>query len=218
MMPYSKELGLSLMPEEEQVIDLKYKSKPFGGMTKDELFVSIHLLLTKIQVITGWDMPPAEKLDILIDQTARKFIESYPTVNADEMEYAFRNNGGVQNWGKSMNLNLIDEVMSPYLQKRKDLSRMEEEKKSKQLTLPAPEITDDEFIESVKISYQATKSWKIIPVAAYNVLYKSGKINLSEEKRDFIIKTVDEHFPEATEKEKTSYCKSYSVMLHFEGL
>ncbi len=217
-MPYSKELGLSLMPEEEQVIDLKYKSKPFGGMTKDELFVSIHLLLTKIQVITGWDMPPNEKLDILIDQTARKFIESYPTVNADEMEYAFRNNGGVQNWGKAMNLNLVDEVMTPYLQKRKELSRMEEEKKNRLIELPAPEITDEEFIESVKISYKATKSWKIIPVAAYNVLYKAGKINLTEEKKEVIKETVKEVFPDLSEKEQLNYCKSYSVMLHFEGL
>lgn len=82
--------------------------------------------------------------------------------------------------------------------------------------LPAPEISDDEFIESVKISYKATNSWKIIPVAAYNILYREGKINLSEETRDRIIKAVDEAFPELSEKERKNYYKSYSVMLFFE--
>lgn len=84
--------------------------------------------------------------------------------------------------------------------------------------LPAPveEISDDEFIEAVKISYKATNSWKIIPVAAYNILYKQGKINLTEETRNKIIETVDSAFTELGESERKNYYKSYSVMLFFE--
>lgn len=84
--------------------------------------------------------------------------------------------------------------------------------------LPAPvdEITDDEFIESVKISYKAA-NWKIIPVAAYNVLYKQGKINLDNDTRKKIIETVDAAFPDLDEKARTNYYKSYSVMLFFEN-
>jgi len=53
----------------------------------------------------------------------------------DEIEYAFRQSGTtVRDWGKAMNLSLIDEVLIPYLGERKILSHTLEERKQ-----PPPE-------------------------------------------------------------------------------
>jgi hypothetical protein len=109
-----------------QVIQAKYKSKPFGLMTGLELSFASKGLLLRLHVITGWALPEMEFQNILIDQLEKKISESYPNVNADEIEYAFRNCHHVQDYGKAMNLQLISEVIEPYLKKRHQLSEIEE--------------------------------------------------------------------------------------------
>ncbi len=216
MIPYSKELGQSLLPEEQQIIETKYKSKPFCAMSTDELFVSVHALLLKIHVITGWNAPDKEEnLNILIDQVAKKLTEDYATVNIDEMELAFRKNP-VKDWGKNMNLNLIDEVMTPYLQQRKELSRIEETK-AKPLELPAPEISDEDYLEAVKSTYKLTKEWRMLPVLAYDILVREGKINLTKERKLEIKENVQAANTELSEDEVKNLCKSFSVKLFFDG-
>jgi hypothetical protein len=208
----------NLLPEEQKMMEVKYASPCFGAVPEESLILIAEPLLLKLHVITGWAIPKDELMTILTDQFVKKMVESYPMVNSEEMEYAFRNNTGVKDWGKAMNLNLIDEVLAPYLEKRKELSRMEEEKKMKQLQLPAPEVSDDEFIEAVKTSYMATKKWKVIPVLAYNILYKQEKIKLTVDQKNKVKSIVDEAWPDLPEEAKADYYKAYSVMLHFENI
>lgn len=88
------------------------------------------VLLLKIHVITGWEIPQQELMTILADQFVKKILESYPSVTPEEVEYAFRNKPiELKEWGKSMNISLIDEVMVPYLEKRFEISRIEEQRK-----------------------------------------------------------------------------------------
>lgn len=197
-------------------MEIKYASPCFATIPAEDRFLLAKTLLLKIHIITGWTIPNEEMMVILIDQFLKKMVESYPTINAEEMEYAFRNNP-VKDWGKNMNLNLIDEVMSPYLQKRKELSRMEEEKASKLLALPAPEITDDEFIDSIKNLYlDSNKNWRLIPVLAYDILVRQEKIKLDKEDKVLIKMIIDEQFEGAEEVIKKDLCKQYSVMNYFE--
>lgn len=85
-----------------------------------------NVLLAKINAITGWVVPEMT-LDILIDQFRKKLVESYGDCNPEEIEFAFRNYGTVvKDWGKQMNLSLIDEVMIPYLSRRSEVSKREE--------------------------------------------------------------------------------------------
>ena len=121
-------LKTTLAPEEQRIIQVKYQSKQFRKMDWGELNTWTKALLVKINVITGWVIPE-DTLEILVDQFRKKLNESYPNCNPDEIEYAFRNYGTVvKDWGKQMNLSLIDEVMIPYLNKRIEISRVEEQK------------------------------------------------------------------------------------------
>lgn len=198
------------------MMEVKYASPCFGSIAKQDLELVANQLLLKLHVITGWTIPQNELMEILVDQFVKKMIEGYPTVNCEEMEFAFRNNTGVKDWGKAMNLNLIDEVMAPYMAKRKGLSKIEEETIMKQLVLPAPEVTDEEFLESVKTIYKLRKDWTTIPFLAYEILVRQGKINLDRTDKELIKMIIDEQFSEHNESQKKDLCKSYSVMSYWE--
>lgn len=117
----------ALTDEERQVISLKYQAQRFATFAPSFQQKHAKALLLKIHVITGWTIPEKEFMNILVDQFTKKLVESYGQLNTEEIEYAFRRHGTtVEDWGKSMNLNLVDKVLIPYLQHRADLSEVEE--------------------------------------------------------------------------------------------
>jgi hypothetical protein len=97
-------------------------------MQDGEVSKWVKALLLKIHVITGWTIPTEDELlMILIDQFRKHLLEQYPDLNADEVEYAFRKTGTVtKDWGKAMNLNLIDQVLLQYVDERYQVSLSEE--------------------------------------------------------------------------------------------
>lgn len=137
--------------------------------------------LLKIHVITGWTIPASDLMDILLDQFIKKIKEAYLDTNPEEWEYAFRNYGTtVKDWGKSMNLALIDEVMIPYLADRKHLSHEVEERK---VTPPPIKIMTDEELDNLhrmwtEEFYQQIRKGivKEIPDYSREILTKDGLI------------------------------------------
>lgn len=118
-------------------------------MDPSGLVMTAGKLILKIHVITGWEVPTGELMDVLLDQFIKKIIESFPNLNADELEYAFRNKPyRVQEWGKAMNVSIIDEVVSAYLEKRIIVSSLEERSKNNIEHKPSKEQLvkiDEEF-------------------------------------------------------------------------
>lgn len=118
---------------DKKVMALKYASPQIGDMAERQISLWSKSLLLKIHVITGWVIPDAELLNILVDQFLKKLVENYSNMNPEEIEYAFRKEGTTKpDWGKQMNLALIDDVLIPYLNNRFNLSR-DEELKSKSI-------------------------------------------------------------------------------------
>lgn len=225
----------SLTEEENRMLEVKYRSLPFGKMTDDARRVCSHTLLLKIHVLTGWVLPATKEfLDILLSQFCMKLSESYKTVNADEVEYAFRNNA-VKDWGKAMNLNLIDEVMAPYLTQRVELSKIEEQaKKPKQIEYHGPDITDEDLVNASLQVYKMVEKYELIPISVYDYLLAEGKLLLTnEQKRE--IKThvqklinqnlvYDDSFAQTYERlnDKETFlkneCKKFAVARYFDSL
>jgi hypothetical protein len=119
---------LQLTPNENQMLAAKYKSKRIELMGESEITKWAKALLMKIHVITGWVIPSDGALyTILKDQFQKKITEDYGELNPDEIEFAFRSKGTtIEDWGKEMNLNLIDKILLPYLHDRYQLSNTEE--------------------------------------------------------------------------------------------
>ncbi len=116
-------------------------------MSLTEIQSSAKQVLLRIHVIAGWIMPPDELMMILLDEFAKKIVESYANVTVEEISYAFRSGGHhVKEWGKALNISLIDEVMIPYLEKRFEVSKIEEQKK---------QIEYKPDLEQIEKEYQA---------------------------------------------------------------
>ncbi|OLY92480.1 hypothetical protein BUE76_11720 [Cnuella takakiae] len=129
------------LPEHEQKMLVKKYAKPqFRHLGKADMYTTCELLLIKIHVITGWPIPDNEDLmTVLTDQFMQLLLEDYPEMNADEVEYAFRHYGAtgeIKDWGKSMNLTLIQQVLIPYLNKRYDLGQVERRAKEQPQEVP----------------------------------------------------------------------------------
>lgn len=165
-------------------------------MTEQETMMWGKTLLLKIHVITGWTIPDSDLLVILVDQFQKKLIESYPDMNTDEIEYAFRQSGTtVKDWGKAMNLSLIDEVLIPYLGQRKVLSHELEERK---LPPPPPVILTDQQLDDlhrqdVEQFYQRCRngaSIYVLPEYFKDILIKDGLMTIDESLVNFFVQRL----------------------------
>jgi hypothetical protein len=187
-----------LTDQEAKVVEMKYKSVPVGFMTESEISKWGKGLLAKIHVITGWTIPNSpELLNILTDQFQKNLIEKYPMLNPDEIEYAFRHYGtGIEDWGKAMNLNLIDSVLSPYAHKRSDISEAERIVKTKkdyvQKIFTKEELEDGQR-EDAERQYQMFKKGFALKALEINkaILVKDGLMKEDEKVIDFFIRKIE---------------------------
>lgn len=182
---------------ERQILEVKYQSEPFFKMAPDDVGIWADALLLKIHAITGWTIPEKTMLTVFTDQFRKKILESYPTTNPDEIEYAFRNYGTmVQDWGKQMNLGLIDQVIIPYLARRAELSKLEEQKSPALIDGPREDLSDQamrEWLWDKRKDVQAGGfSFAFLPLTLYVWLAKKGKLNLPVAKKaQYVQKAVD---------------------------
>lgn len=117
----STDLRTRLTRDEVDVIEVGKKSPAFGRYGEIELLTEVALLIFKIHVITGWKLPDEDAYQkVLTEQMCKKVKEDYFMLNKDEIEYAFRKHS-VKDWGKSFNLSLVDEVLIPFLNHKKEL-------------------------------------------------------------------------------------------------
>lgn len=178
------------------MVELKYKARRFGEMGDDERFVSACGLMIKISATTGWLIPNDKTVfDVFADQFSKKLGESYANANVEEFEYAFRNNTSVKDWGKAMNLSLIDEVMIPYLEKRFGLSEVEERIKTPPMIEYKEDLSDQSFLdwfESVSGDVLAGKlKLDFLPPMIYDWMDGRGEINKTgKEKREYLEKAA----------------------------
>lgn len=153
---------------------------PLGKMQDHELDMSVNELLLKIHVITGWVIPSDEIMLLLLDQFKKKILESYRTINVDEFEYAFRNHF-VKDWGKNLNLALIDEVLQNYISKRVGVSQIEE---TIQPALPVPKLGVDEvalWLAETKKEWKAGKlKRQFVPMIFYEYLLENKMITIDK--------------------------------------
>jgi len=159
------------------VLEVKYQGKQFAVMPDEERWLVAKVLLLKIHAITGWTLPVSEMMTIFIDQMQKKMQESYRNVTAEEIEYAFRNRGlDIKDWGKELNLTMIDEIMLPYLTTRSELSKFEEHLKNKPPEIEEKKQLSDEEWEEWMVDIKDYRV-DLIPVQCYDYLLRSEKIN-----------------------------------------
>lgn len=161
-------------------------------MSPAERTVWAKAAIIKIHVITGWVVPANELLTVLIDQFEKALVEKYPAINPDEIEYAFRTYGTtVKDWGKQMNLSLIDEVLVPYIARRAEVSNLEEHAKVSLLDAPKEDTSDEAMEKWVAETKSMRLPVDLLPVQLYDWLESKGRISKTPvEKREYLEQAV----------------------------
>jgi len=196
----------SLTADDRKILDLKYGGKQFGQMTPPERLLNAKALLLKIHIITGWSIPENKLMDILVDQFTKSLEEKFENLNSSEIEYAFRSAGTtIEDWGKSMNLNLLDKVLLPYLNDRYKISEVERQiaYKKNLVNLEPGENDYRRMIEEDYQSFLAGMVYQTFPVPYYPQLVKDGFIIeapyylMPDEEKDRCVLKVFEQAKEA---------------------
>lgn len=186
---------MALTGDEKVIIEKKYASKKIKYLTDLEILYAVKNILLKIHVITGWVLPVAELMNILIDQFFKKIKEDYNDLNPDEIEHAFRSKGTkIKDWGKEMNLNLIDEVLSLYIENRFEISDKEE----KLLPPPAYKSWTNEDIlnkyrSEIEVCFQALRKGyrPIIHIYFEETLRNDGMMEDNENISEFFVRKLN---------------------------
>ncbi len=188
-------MTLGWTDEELRIWDLQYKSKPIKHINPATLLTKCQQAVVKISIVTGWAIP-SEKIvqDVLIDELSKKLMEEYSSLNFDEFEYAIRSHGTkVKDWGKAINLTLIDQVLLMYIAARADVRRLEGAKiPPKQIEAKIEPYNAKNMIEHVRSTFLKTGLVGLILPDVYELLVQSGQINLSIEEKNKIFKVTEQ--------------------------
>ena len=184
--------------EQAIILHKKYAAAQIGKLDDHQLATAAKILVIKIHMITGWVVPDDERRAILNDQFAKKLAEDYDMLNTEEIEYAFRKSGTtIQDWGKEMNLNLLDQVLLPYLNIRLQASATEEQIKRRP---PEQKIYSDEEILNerrgqLEAAYQCMRSGRIPVMFDYfaELLVADGFIADPKDQADFFVTCLNEN-------------------------
>lgn len=168
---------LNVYTVEHQMIERKYSQPPVIKMNVEELKTAIQVMLHRICVVTGWVLPETKSsINILVDEFGLYLKETYPTINVNEVAAAFRQFGTtVKDWGRAVNLGLMEQVLAPYMAARLEASRMVEEKPKEMPLLTMPEETPE---EKITFAYEHWKKVKTIEltVNVYRELRTTGRM------------------------------------------
>lgn len=191
-----------LTAQDQKALELKAKSATFGQMVLADLTINAKATLIRISVITGWQLPEGKQLSVLVDQVSKHFQEKYANVNTDEIEFAFRENAAdVKDWGKQINLLLLDEVMIPYLRNRtrivKQIGDAEFaaglEKKLEDTKEDLSDVAMKDWLEDVRAKIKANQMMiDFAPLLLYDWAEKKGLLKLSNtEKHEYLRRAAD---------------------------
>lgn len=179
-----------ILSPEAALIKLKYSAPCFSRLAANEQLMQSKAILVRIHVITGWTLPTDSLLSVLVDQFQKKLLESYPLINSAEIEYAFRNFGTVvKDWGKAMNLSLIDEVLIPYMEERRKASEVEERKVKPEQVVYSDDQLRNFHRQWTEEWYQRIRRGQVEDVPGYSkeILLLDGFIEKMENASAFIV-------------------------------
>lgn len=176
----------TLTAEEYRVCELQYKEQPLARMTPEVVKGHSTGLLIKISIITGWSIPEQKEIkNVLYEQFGKKLVEDYGSLNVQEIEYAVRSYGtSIKDWGKSINLSLIDQAIEPYLLRRAEIRKLEVSAiKQPQLQEVHEPVDYEAMVEVVRKTYLKTKLTGLIPAPIYDILSERKDIDLDLEEK-----------------------------------
>lgn len=184
-----QQISGSLAPGDRDILAVKYQAARISNLPAEDVPKHAKGLLFRIHTITGWKLPDDDLfLNTLVSEFSKYLVESCLDLNPEEISFAVRNYGiGIQDWGKSMNLSLINEPIEKYRIARSEISKLEEIRKN---AIPAIQNSPEnekpaDWSEEWNQVKESAKNGQIenafIPIAIYYWLNRNKILELTAE-------------------------------------
>lgn len=187
----------------------------------------IQKALIAIHVITGWALLDDDRLLQMFEALLfEKLRADYPTLNFDEIQYAFlHHSSGIKNWGASFNIPLMDEVLSAYLSARSRVSLLEEQNQPKEEKVESRPLTLaelEEWRQDTERMYNEGKlGTPLLPVMIYNYLVALDEIMLPAMQKHLYYRSARGMVSYLGEPERTKaalvLAKQIALSKYFDG-
>jgi hypothetical protein len=208
----SKTLADKLLPSEKLIVDMKYAMPRIGAMNGIDQSTHAAGLMIRIQAAMGWNLPDSDMTMTALTNEFRQYvIESCSDMTPEEVAYSIRTYGvGVKEWGKNLNLALIDQCVTEYRNERSRLSEVERMASQtqgvaeKESLGAGPVDWSDKWIEVLESAKNGQINKVIIPAVLYDWLESRGMVKGEE--------TENIYKPGITDEQKKE------IMLHVTGL
>lgn len=130
-----------------EIIKAKYAGPRFSVLSalgEQVINQAAEVCLFKICVITGWQLPDSPNFQTALEGEFAKYCaEKLSDLTPEEIAFAMRNYAlEVKDWGKYVNLQLINEPINAYRSARAEASRFEEQKRTVTQEIEGPKDTD----------------------------------------------------------------------------
>lgn len=173
-------MRLPNMPKEmQQIAKVKYSGPRFNSIDSLDIPLVTKTLLAQICTVTGWLMPENKfAQQALIKEFQCYCLEVADDMTPDEIRYAMRHYAlGIKDWGKAVNLQMINEPLVEYRNARAEFSEIEGEsdiKEVKQSKLSSP-VDWHDTIEKLRSGEISGPFEQMVPYAAiYDWAEKNG--------------------------------------------
>lgn len=164
-----------------EIIKAKYSGPRFSALAKlgdDAIKQAAGVSIFKICVITGWQMPESPHFQAALEAEYAKYCaEQLADMTPDEVGFAMRNYAlNVKDWGKFVNLQLINEPIQAYRDARAEASKLEEQKRTVTPEIEGPKDTDwsDTWEKLIKGEISGIYADLIPYPSIYDWLVKNG--------------------------------------------
>ena len=199
-----------------------YKSQksglPFQSMSSKQQDVFVSGIMYKIAVISGCQLPADQRHLETLESEMNKFLSqtnSFAGMTFEEILMAFRFNAAcqldekVEHYNNIFNLDYLGKVLSKWAKYSNGVKRKaRHEMLVKNLLEPVVDpvkLSDAAVVKNAEKIWKETRDILFIPFRAFDILWKKGVMNFSEEEEETIHKEAREKEHELYSTEPDSY-------------
>lgn len=176
----------TLPPDMAEVAKVKYSGPRLASIPEIDYSITCKSILAQICATTGWDMPQNPFMSNAVVSAFEAYCKEYLSdMTGDEILYSFRRFGlNTKDWGKAINLQLINDPIQSYREVRREISDIED-------SIPCPDphdyiSGDEDWSDSwdrLIYDFDPNNSfYQFIPwTIFYDWLKRTGKIEINEE-------------------------------------
>jgi len=171
-------LPVSLTRDEQTIITLQDRAKPFNLLSPDEQIIAARDLVLYLNLALSWDFGNEENFDMLLTVLADQLATVYGSLNLPECKEAAKIYGpAIETYGKPINLQLLQKILLPYMGARAAARQLLERLPAIETAREKPLLTSAEYETKRAEMFERPGGWFEITEMYYQ-RYITGSVHM----------------------------------------